>query len=978
MTQQTSSTLIEQFLLPDTPDAIAQTYAGLCEQAEQQDLGLLVDDFIVLDTETTGLSFKKCELIEIAAAHIENGQITNTFQTFVHPNSLIPEEITKLTHISHADVADAPCAEDAVSALADFVGGMPVLAHNATFDRTFIEKVRGGKLVSDTWIDTLALSRIALPRLSSHKLADLAQMFGCAAVSHRAIDDVVALAGVWPVILCGLLNLGPGLLRTLADMHEDVNWQFRPIFGYLARLQGEVPFLLEQIRRELLADDLSVRTDAAQLTQSLNPVTAKQIDEAFSKSGCVSQMYEAFELRPEQLQMAQEVREAQASDTSRSIEAGTGVGKSMAYLLPSIIFAQRNQITVGVATKTNALTDQLVSHELPALSSVLDQQVRYFALKGYEHYPCLRKALLATYMELPVQEVDTNMRSAATVAQDQLTAIAVTLAYSCQSPSGDLDSLGIKWRSVPRSLLTTTSEECVHNKCPFFPKLCFVHGARRRAASADVVVTNHSLLLRNVAAEGNILPPIRHWIIDEAHSLEDEARHQWAVEVSGYVAKTAFESIGGTRTGAIHELLVQAAGVEGSTLISGLLTKAASACTRASIATSEVFSAVADFCKEHNYSRGYDTQTIWISQQLRKSDSWQAVVEAAQPAIRALDEALKLVLEAQTKIAETIQKPQAELSSDLRSLTELLEGLKLIVAGEDASYVYSARVIRGRGGLINEALLAEKLDIGTELAEKWLPETMSTVFTSATIAVGNDFKHFNHSVGVDGLPVTKHKDVRLSSSFDYDNNMRVLVARDLPQPNDPNYISSLEDLLFDVHKAMGGSVLTLFTNRREMERVYEGLHPRLAAEGLSLSMQERGLATKQLSNKFLSQTSMSLFALKAFWEGFDAVGDTLRCVVIPKLPFANPNDPLSKERDVREERSWWKHSLPEAVISVKQAAGRLIRSSTDVGVLVLADPRLMTKGYGKQFLYSLPTNNYTALEAEHIGRYIELWRKSQN
>ncbi|MDU4969798.1 MAG: helicase C-terminal domain-containing protein [Atopobium minutum] len=976
MAQIANASLVEQFLLPDTPAFIAQQYKNLREQTNQQDFGLLVDDFVVLDTETTGLSFKECELIEIAASHIEEGQITDTFQTFVHPHTLIPEKITKLTHISNADVADASGAEDAVAALADFVGGMPVLAHNATFDRTFIEKVKGGKLVSDNWIDTLALSRIALPRLSSHKLADLAHMFDCAPVSHRAIDDVAALAGIWPVLLCGLLNLGGGLLQTLTDMHTDVHWSLRPIFSYLAGLQDQEPFALEQIRRELLVDDLPARMDAAELTLPLDPVTSDQIIAAFSPSGCVSRMYDAFELRPEQLQMAQEVREAQASGASRSIEAGTGVGKSMAYLLPSILYAQRNKIVVGVATKTNALTDQLVAHELPALDGALEQGVRYFALKGYEHYPCLRKALLATYTNLPLQAVDTNMRSQATIAQDQLTAIAVTLAYACQSPSGDLDSLGIKWRSVPRSLLTTTSEECVHARCPFFPQLCFVHGARRRAASADVVVTNHSLLLRNVAAEGNILPPIRHWIVDEAHSLEDEARRQWAVEVSDHAARAVFENLGGARTGAIHELLVQAVSTEGSAVITSLLTRAASACTRASIAMSEVFSAVAEFCKEQSYSRGYDTQTIWISQQLRDREAWQAVVEAADPAIDALDEASKLLFEAQREITEQVKKPKTELSADLRSLTNLLDGLKLIIAGKDQSYVYSVRMTRKHGGLVGGALLAEKIDIGTELAEKWLPETMSTVFTSATIAVGDDFTHFNHSVGVDSLPALEHKDVRLASSFDYDKNMSVLIARDLPQPNSPDYLEALEDLLFDVHKAMGGSVLTLFTNRREMERVYESLQSRLAAEGLDLVMQERGAATKQLRNTFLSQTSLSLFALKSFWEGFDATGDTLRCVVIPKLPFASPNDPLSKERDIRENRSWWNHSLPEAVISVKQAAGRLIRSSKDVGVLVLADSRLMTKGYGKQFLHSLPTENYTALDASHIGRYIELWRSS--
>ena len=276
----------------------------------------------------------------------------------------------------------------------------------------------------------------------------------------------------------------------------------------------------------------------------------------------------------------------------------------------------------------------------------------------------------------------------------------------------------------------------------------------------------------------------------------------------------------------------------------------------------------------------------------------------------------------------------------------------------------------------SERLGAEKIDVGADLAERWLPEMKSVVFTSATIAVGDDFSHFEHAVGLSGLPRESRRDVRLDSSFDYDSHMSVVVASDLPAPNDRSYLSALEDLLFDVHVAMGGSVLTLFTNRREMERVYESLRPRLAAAGLEVACQERGSSPRRLRTRFMAEKSLSLMALRSFWEGFDATGDTLRCVVIPKLPFASPSDPLVRERDLREDRAWWKYSLPEAVISVKQAAGRLIRSSTDTGILVLADSRVASKGYGRLFVSSLPSRSVSRLESANIGRYIRVWRAS--
>lgn len=952
-------------VLPGTPDFVIDQYATLADRAKNRSFGLIEDDVIVLDTETTGLSCAENELIEISAARLRGREIVDRFDTFVRPSGLIPPEITELTSITNADVAHAPRAEEAVAALEEFVQGCPVIAHNATFDRSFIESVKGGVKVSEIWIDSLALSRIALPRLASHKLASMAELFGCAAVSHRASDDVEALCGVWRILLCALADLPGGLMRLLADMHPDVRWAYRPIFSFLAGEQQSEPFSLVAARaRVVQADAEPDHIDADELPGLTMP-RRDEVELRYAPGGLVSSMYASYEPRAEQIVMASEVRDAFATSTHRVIEAGTGVGKSIAYLIPAAEAAKRNKVTVGVATKSNNLTDQLMYHELPKLAREIEGGLSFCALKGFDHYPCLLKleALAGG------KEITTNRDPA-----DTLTAIAVIYAFACQSPTGDLDSLGIRWRSVNRADLTTSSRECARGHCRFFPNGCLVHGARRRAAKADIVVTNHSLLFRNVAADGRILPPIRHWIIDEAHSVEKEARRQWALSVSADESRMVFERLGGAQSGALGRLTHGLAASDAATLFMGLGAKAASSVSRASLAMAELFEAVRELSR-NGRADGYADANIWIGPELRAHRSWDYFEPVARTAIDALDEVGKNLSSLVESVGAERPEMVIEVADAARRVKEMKSTLSLIVEGADEHYVYSLQVNKARraGG---EALTAERMDIGEALAERWLPEMRSVVFTSATVTVSGSFDHFNHSVGLDRLSKGSYSCVQLESSYNFQENMAVVVAGDIPDPrNRDEYLAAMENLLVDVHVAMGGSTLTLFTNRRDMEELYSRVEPRLSREGLELACQLRGTSVKRLRDRFLSEKASSLFALKAFWEGFDASGSTLRCVVIPKLPFANPTEPLSCERNAREDRAWARYSLPDAVLEVKQAAGRLIRTSTDRGVLVLADSRLLSKGYGKKFLSSLPSE-FQRIDAEQVGRYIKLWRAS--
>ena len=958
---------MEAAVLPGTPRFVIEQYKTLAERARERVFGIIEEDVVILDTETTGLSVRDNELIEISAAVLTQQGIKERFDTFVHPTGPIPDEIIKLTGIRNADVIHAPSAREAVEALAEFVAGRPVVAHNATFDRSFIEAVKGGVNVSDIWIDSLALSRIALPRLASHKLSSMAELFGCAAVSHRATDDVDALAGMWRILLTALTDLPAGLLRLLADTHPDVAWSYRPVFSFLAQNMTDEPFSLRAARSRVLEDEPGEERFDADDLPSLAMPSDQAIEACYESGGVVAKMYEAFEPRAEQVEMSCEVRDAIASSTNRVIEAGTGVGKSVAYLVPLVAAAKENNITVGVATKSNNLADQLMYHELPKLSDAIEGGISYCALKGFDHYPCLRKL---ERLARSTAEIKTERDPA-----DTLTAIAVIYAFACQSPSGDLDALGIRWKSVNRQDLTTGSRECARRLCPFFPDACLVHGARRRAARSDVVVTNHSLLFRNVAAEGKILPPIRHWVVDEAHSVEREARRQWAITVSADDSRSVFERLGGEGAGTLGTLGREFSHHEAATLYMGLCARAVACATRASRSMADLFDAVRELSKTAR-GGGYDQVNLWIGDELRESEGWSAFLPTAFGAVDALEEAEKALRALADALAQDAPERAADVSEHARRIADLKEGLALIVRGEDKRYVYSLQVNRRlRAG--GEALTAERLDIGEALAEQWLPELHTAIFTSATLSVSGDFKHFEHAVGLDRLPSSSSKSLHLDSSYDFDANMSIVVASDLPDPrNRDAYIDALEELLVDVHVAMEGSVLTLFTNRRDMEELFERVKPRLAAAGLELACQLRMSSARRLRDHFVAERSSSLFALKAFWEGFDASGETLRCVIIPKLPFASPTDPLACERARREERAWARYALPDAVLEVKQAAGRLIRSSTDTGVLVLADSRLVTKGYGKKFLSSLPTAMYQRIDAKQVGRYLELWRRS--
>ena len=590
----------------------------------------------------------------------------------------------------------------------------------------------------------------------------------------------------------------------------------------------------------------------------------------------------------------------------------------------------------------------------------------YAALKGFSHYPCLRKIERIVY-EGPQKKM-VGLKECT-----QAPSLAALLSFIEQTDYDDMDTLKIDYRVLPRKSISTTSRECLRRKCPFYGTSCFVHGSRRKAESSHVIVTNHSLLFCDLAADNCLLPPVRYWAVDEAHGAEDEVRKAFSMSLVAEEMKslaTRVSSVEASRNAFVRaERVVSPADHGSATLLYALTAKAKENGGAFAQSSAEFCAHMRDLLvfDPSKKSKGYESVELWINDDIRRSEAFRGLVGFGRAMV---EHAERLIASCQDLVAylEDIDQAsfvQREIAATAMELKDIVRAAETILFAPTDSYVYSTTLSK-KGDRPLDKLEALLFNVGEMLDETFYSNTKSVVFASATLAVGDSFAAFEEALGLNRSGFSKADALALDSSYDFDNQMTIFVVKDIPEPNDPQYLNSLQELLAAAHVAQGGSMLTLFTNRKEMEKCFDEVNPILKEHDLRLVCQKWGVSVKGLRDDFLKDETLSLFALKSFWEGFDAPGATLRGVVIPKLPFAKPTDPLSCERSVRDDYAWRRYVLPAAILDTKQAAGRLIRRADDRGVLILADRRLLTKSYGKAFLNSMPSRNIQILTAREI------------
>ncbi len=635
-------------------------------------------------------------------------------------------------------------------------------------------------------------------------------------------------------------------------------------------------------------------------------------------SGAIARRLPRYEHRPEQLAMAEAVARAIEKPGHLVVEAGTGVGKSFAYLVPAIQSTATPKTKVVVSTHTIALQEQIVAKDIPFLQSVMPEEFTAVLVKGRSNYISLRR------LEVAIKRQNLLFQREEEI--DQLVTLRMWSKRTGDGSRSDLD-----FRPMPSVWEAVQSEDdnCLGRQCPNHSE-CFFFKARRRMRTANVLVVNHALLVTDLVLRGEgfgLLPDYQVAVIDEAHTLEAVAGERMGVQLSNVGVDLALARLYNGRTG------------------KGMLASHRDVCAEAIRQAQKTRDAAEDFF--NRAASWYGSQAQGYNGRLRKAPAWS---EHVCEELRRLATAIGRGAEAISKPEEKVELVAAE--ERCRALADQIAAWNRQAAEAAVYWIEVEQKSR-----LRVRLAASPLDVGPSLRTLLYTEVPTCVLTSATLCVGSPprFDFFRGRIGL-----TAAETLALGSPFDYANQVKIHLPNNLPDPSEQPRdfeqvaIRAVAYYLAQTH----GKAFVLFTSYKMMEAATRALTPWLASREIAVFSQSDGLPRSKMVEAFKADINSVIFGVDSFWQGVDVPGETLSNVIITRLPFAVPTHPLLEARleDIRRRggNPFVEYQVPEAVIKLKQGFGRLIRSRTDRGIVVILDPRVLTKPYGRTFLGSLP------------------------
>ncbi len=660
------------------------------------------------------------------------------------------------------------------------------------------------------------------------------------------------------------------------------------------------------------------------MTQTPKTLTLRDI---FSPGGIISEHLSGYEFRQEQLHMANAVARAFAASEHLIVEAGTGVGKSFAYLIPAISLALKTDQTVVISTNTISLQEQLVTKDIPFLHGVLPRDFKAVLAKGRRNY--LSRRRLESLLTYERGLFDT---------MEEVDQVKDIVAWVEMTEDGSRADLPIQPMSQIWDKVASDRDNCLGRKCPTYD-VCFYFKARNEMHEADLLVVNHHLLFSDLAIRQNdpsvgILPDYDYLIIDEAHHLEATATHHTSLEISNTKVKWFLDSLHNQRN-------------DSGTATRFNSTNLIDAVDEAREQANLFFESVAAyFADTDGYTATKRIDENSVPEVFAKGNVLDTPLSHIEKTLKQLHD------------NATTDDDEQELASYYNQCKRLRSELDMMIRQPDSDYIYWIET--SRWGRTSRILLnATPINVSQMLQENLFDAKESVVMTSATLATNRNFDYFKKRIGINEC-----QELLVHSPFNFKEQVKIHIPRSMPDPNSTEFIPAAVREIKHYLKLTHGKAFVLFTSYKMMDEVYEEVAPYLAEIGIDTFKQGGELSRTDMLQAFREDTNSVLFGTSSFWEGVDVRGEALSNVVITKLPFEVPTHPVMEARvkQIKEQggNDFLEFSLPEAILRLKQGFGRLIRTQTDQGIVVILDARIRTRSYGKLFLDSLPSCDIVA------------------
>jgi len=926
---------------------------------------------VTLDIETTGLDSRKDAIIEVGAVRFNASRIEAEFSTLINPNRLIPPEITQLTGITNQMVQKAPPLSAILHELEDFVGDCPVVVHNVQFDLGFIFQANILRYVQA--IDTYELAAVLMPLASRYNLSGLCQQLNIPNLgAHRALNDAKMTHQLFLELYDLAVDLPIDLIAEIVRLGEPIDWDGYWFFQEILKTRiKKQPIQPKYVKNQNYFDGFFVQEDILDQplkpTGEILPLDEDELSSILEPGGEFSKYFKNFEYRSQQVDMLRSVASAFSNQNHLFVEAGTGTGKSFAYLIPAAFWAFKNNQRVVVSTNTIALQDQLINKDIPDLCAALDLPLRATVIKGRANYLCPRRL--------------EAFRFRGPETKEEMRVIAKILVWLQNGGDGDRTRLNLNspmereiWLKLSADDENCNAESCLAKAgglCPFYQ-------VRQAAQVAHILIVNHALLLSDVVTGSRVLPPYEYLIIDEGHHLESASTNTLSYRITQTDMQRMIRELGSVSSGVLGRLVTSLKHI----LKPSEFASAFSICQRITDLAFRLeqdwnafFGDIESFLEsERDFQpMGLYAQQVRILPATRTIPSWSTVEIHYDQANETLTLLINLVKEFLKDLSDVIQDQTEDLEEAISSLSfnhqrmsEAAHFLYAMILNPESDYIYWIEQQPDSGRII---LQIAPLHIGN-LMEKYLwHEKSSIILTSATLTTHGEFDYLKNRLNAD-----EADELIVGSPFDFESSAMLYLPNDIPEPSQTAaYQKMVEHTLIQLSKATGGRLLALFTSYAQLKKTSQAIGPRLIDAEIQVYEQGEGASANTLLESFKETDRAVLLGTRAFWEGVDIPGEALSVLVIVKLPFAVPSDPIVAARSETFDDPFNEYSIPEAILTFRQGFGRLIRTQFDRGIVVVLDRRILSKKYGRFFIESLPPSKLITGSVTDLPKRAAQW-----